>query len=57
MANEAADHEAQELLREGKLSQAEIALATGFAEQSHFSRVFRETVGVPPGAWRREHRP
>ncbi len=49
--------EARELLGEGKLSQAEIALATGFAEQSHFSRVFREVVGVPPGAWQREHRP
>jgi AraC-like DNA-binding protein/DNA-binding MarR family transcriptional regulator len=48
--------EAQELLREGKRSQAEIALATGFAEQSHFSRVFKEVVGVPPGAWQREHR-
>jgi MarR family transcriptional regulator, 2-MHQ and catechol-resistance regulon repressor len=49
--------EAQELLREGNLSQTAIALATGFAEQSHFSRVFKEVVGVPPGVWQREHRP
>lgn len=48
--------EAQELLREGKRPQADIALATGFAEQSHFSRVFKEAVGVPPRAWQREHR-
>jgi MarR family 2-MHQ and catechol resistance regulon transcriptional repressor len=48
---------AQELLREGNLSQTAIALATGFAEQSHFSRVFKEVVGVPPGVWQREHRP
>jgi AraC-like DNA-binding protein/predicted transcriptional regulator len=48
--------EAQELLRDGKRSQADIALATGFAEQSHFSRVFKEVVGVPPGAWQRAHR-
>ena len=48
--------EAQEMLRDGKRSQAEIALATGFAEQSHFSRVFREVVGMPPGAWQRAHR-
>ena len=48
--------EAQEMLRDGKRSQADIALATGFAEQSHFSRVFKEIVGVPPGAWQRAHR-
>jgi transcriptional regulator GlxA family with amidase domain len=48
--------EAQEMLREGRRSQAEIALATGFAEQSHFARVFREVVGVPPGVWQRAHR-
>jgi methylphosphotriester-DNA--protein-cysteine methyltransferase len=28
----------------------------GFADQSHFSRVFARTMGVSPGAWRREHR-
>jgi AraC-like DNA-binding protein/DNA-binding MarR family transcriptional regulator len=48
--------EAQEMLRDGKRSQADIALATGFAEQSHFSRVFKEVVGVPPGAWQRAYR-
>ena len=48
--------EAQEMLRDGTRSQADIALATGFAEQSHFSRVFKEVVGVPPGAWQRAHR-
>jgi AraC-like DNA-binding protein/DNA-binding MarR family transcriptional regulator len=48
--------EAQEMLRDGKRSQAEIALATGFAEQSHFSRVFKEVVGVPPGVWQRTNR-
>jgi hypothetical protein len=35
--------EAQQMLRDGKRSQADIALATGFAEQSHFSRVFKES--------------
>ena len=40
--------EAQEMLRDGKRSQADIALATGFAEQSHFSRVFKEVVGCHP---------
>ena len=48
---------AQILLREGARSQAEVALATGFAEQSHFARVFKDMVGVTPGAWQRRNRP
>ena len=34
-------------------SLAEVASAAGFADQSHFGRVFRRTVGVSPGAYRR----
>ena len=30
-----------------------IALACGFADQSHLTRVFTRIVGVSPGAWRR----
>jgi AraC family transcriptional regulator len=30
-----------------------IALACGFADQSHLTRVFSAMVGTPPGAWRR----
>lgn len=48
--------EAQELLKEGKLSLGEIAIAMGFAEQSHFTRVFKEIVGVSPGIWQRQNR-
>ncbi len=33
-----------------------IALACGFADQSHLSRVFSKALGVSPGAWRRAHR-
>jgi AraC family transcriptional regulator len=47
---------AQELLRYGNLPLAEIALATGFAEQSHFTRIFKKVTGVSPGAWQRDHR-
>lgn len=32
---------------------AEIAVICGFADQSHFTRVFRTFVGVSPAAWRR----
>ena len=30
---------------------AEVAAATGFADQSHFTRHFKKTYGVAPGAW------
>lgn len=32
---------------------AEIALACGFTDQSHFTRSFRRAVGMTPGLWRR----
>lgn len=48
---------AQEFLRDGVLPLVQIALATGFVEQSHFSRVFQRVVGVSPGVWQRDHRP
>ena len=35
------------------LSITDIALATGFADSSHFSRAFSSTYGKPPGAFRR----
>jgi AraC family transcriptional regulator len=47
---------AQELLRYGGFPLAQIALATGFTEQSHFTRVFQKIVGASPGAWQRDHR-
>jgi AraC family transcriptional regulator len=33
---------------------SEIAISAGFANQSHFTRVFSSAVGVSPGTWRRE---
>ncbi len=35
---------------------ATLAAELGFADQSHFSRVFKSVVGVPPGAYRRAAR-
>jgi AraC family transcriptional regulator len=46
---------AQRLLLSSSLPHAEIALATGFAEQSHFCRVFRNIVGTSPALWQRKH--
>jgi AraC-like DNA-binding protein len=42
---------AKDLLRAGGWSLAGIATACGFADQSHFTRVFSAIVGVTPGAW------
>ena len=43
---------ARALLREGRLSLSEIALTTGFADQSHFSRAFKARTSVTPGQYR-----
>jgi AraC-like DNA-binding protein len=37
-------------------SLAEVAAACGFADQSHFSRRFKGSVGLAPGAWLRQMR-
>ncbi|MCJ0763523.1 AraC family transcriptional regulator [Variovorax terrae] len=44
---------AQEAMRSGR-PLAEVALACGFADQSHFSRRFKGSVGLSPGAWLRQ---
>jgi AraC family transcriptional regulator len=45
--------QAQQLLKDPALSLLDVALACGFADQSHFTRVFSASVGVSPGVWRR----
>ncbi len=42
---------AQGLLRQG-MSVTDAAAATGFADQSHFTRHFKRAYGVAPGRWR-----
>ena len=44
---------AKRLLVTSALPLAEIAAICGFADQSHFTRVFSQLVGSGPGAWRR----
>ena len=44
---------AKQLLHHRDWALADIALASGFANQSHFSRKFRQQVGVTPSAYRR----
>lgn len=43
---------AQSLLRDSPMSLTEIALATGFASSSHFSRAYALQFGQPPSAYR-----
>jgi AraC-like DNA-binding protein len=47
---------AQRLLAETDLSLAQIALKSGFSDQSHFSRSFRMLFGVTPTFFRRSKR-
>lgn len=44
---------AKNQMKDRGLSLARVAIASGFADQSHFTRVFTQYVGVSPGAWRR----
>jgi AraC family transcriptional regulator len=48
---------AQEMIRLGGMSLAEIALAVGFSDQSHFTRRFRSFVGCTPSAFRNSQTP
>jgi AraC-like DNA-binding protein len=43
---------ARELLRNG-IAPADVALRTGYADQSHLTRHFRRLVGVTPGQYAR----
>jgi len=45
---------AKQLMTVRDLPLTEIAISAGFANQSHFTRVFSALVGVSPAAWRRE---
>jgi transcriptional regulator GlxA family with amidase domain len=47
---------AKALLRGTKLPIAEIAVACGFADQSHLTRVFSKAFRISPAAWRRQWR-
>jgi AraC family transcriptional regulator len=45
---------AKEHLLDGKLAIADIALAVGFSDQAHLTRVFSRAVGASPAVWRRQ---
>lgn len=45
---------AKQLMSVRDLPLSEIAISAGFANQSHFTRVFSSIVGASPAVWRRE---
>lgn len=44
------------LMAHTEISLTDVALAAGFADQSHFSRSFRRLTGVTPADWRKAHK-
>lgn len=48
---------AQELLLRRNSTLVEVAAATGFSSQSHFTTVFKLRLGISPGAYRINHAP
>lgn len=46
-------HLARQLIDLGRQPLADIAATAGFADQSHLTRLFTRTFGLPPGAYRR----
>ncbi len=47
---------AKQLLLEGELDLVQVALTSGFFDQSHFTRTFGRSEGHSPGKWRRLRR-
>ena len=48
---------ARRLLEKTDRLVSDIAVATGFFDQSHFTKIFKRERGVTPGEYRRHHRP
>lgn len=47
---------AARLLRDGRLTVASVALEVGYESEAAFARAFKRATGLPPAAWRRQHR-
>jgi AraC-like DNA-binding protein len=49
--------QAKILLEKGDQSITDVAFAVGFSGSSYFGRVFRQEIGISPGAYQRGERP
>lgn len=47
---------AKQLLQETELPLAQVALTSGFANQSHLTQAFKRALGLTPASYRAEHR-
>jgi AraC family transcriptional regulator len=47
-------NEARRLLRETKMGIVDVALEVGYANPSHFARLFRRETGLSPSDYRRQ---
>jgi AraC-like DNA-binding protein len=47
---------ARDLLADTKIPLAEVAVACGFFDLSHLTKIFSRAIGTTPGAWRKSHR-
>ncbi len=56
LLNQRIDH-AKGLMRDRSQTLADVALACGFADQSHFTRTFSRLVGISPRNWRHSNAP
>jgi AraC-like DNA-binding protein len=43
----------KDLMMRTDMALTDIAIAAGFSDQAHFSRVFRKMVGVSPSVWQK----
>jgi AraC family transcriptional regulator len=45
----------EQMMGDTERSLSDVALARGFADQSHFTSVVTRMTGFSPGVWRRQH--
>lgn len=45
---------ASQMLRDGRLTIAQIAFETGYESEAAFARAFKRELGIPPAAWRKK---